>query len=104
MRSGDLTPVDVPQVEAEAIRDRSRAREALIRALKTAKCRLNAFLRRQDIRSTGRARWGLAHLRWLSEMGCPTPAPQSVFQAAVRAVNEHTECRQRRESGAVRVA
>jgi transposase len=52
-------------------------------------------LRRQDIRYTGRATWGPAHLRWLSEVVCPTPAPQIVFQEYVRAVTEHTERLQR---------
>ena len=55
MRSGDLTPVYVPQVEDEALRDLSRAREDALRDLKTAKPRLKAFLRRHAIRSTGRA-------------------------------------------------
>jgi transposase len=43
MRSGDLTPVDVPQVEDEAIRDLTRAREETIGAIKAAKSRLKAF-------------------------------------------------------------
>jgi transposase len=97
MRSGDLTPVYVPQVEDEAIRDLSRAREDTIRDLKAAKFRLKAFLLRHDIRYTGRATWSPAHLRWLSEVVCPTPAQQIVFQAYVRAVNEHTERLQRLE-------
>jgi transposase len=97
MRSGDLTPVDVPAVEDEALRDRCRARADVIRDLKAAKFRLKACLLRQDIRSTGRATWGPAHLRWLSEVVCPTPAPQIVFQAYVRAVTEHTERLQRLE-------
>jgi transposase len=95
MRSGDLTPVYVPKVEDEAIRDLSRAREDVIRDLKAAKFRLKAFLLRQDIRYTGRATWGPAHLRWLSEVVCPTPAQHIVFQEDVRAVNEHTERLQR---------
>ena len=97
MRSGDLTPVYVPTVEDEAIRDLSRAREDTIRDLKAAKFRLKAFLLRQDIRYTGRATWGPAHLRWLSEVVCPTPAQQIVFQEYVRAVTEHTERLQRLE-------
>jgi transposase len=97
MRSGDLTPVYVPTVEDEAIRDLSRAREDALRDLKTAKFRLKAFLLRQDIRYTGRATWGPAHLRWLSEVVCPTPAQQIVFQEYVRAVTEHTERLQRLE-------
>jgi transposase len=97
MRSGDLTSVYVPTVEDEAIRDLSRAREDAIRDLKAAKFRLKAFLLRHDIRYSGRAAWGPAHLRWLSEVVCPTPAQQIVFQEYVRAVNEHTERLQRLE-------
>jgi transposase len=97
MRSGDLTPVYVPNVEDEAIRDLSRAREDAIGDLKAAKFRLKAFLLRQDIRYTGRAAWSSAHLRWLSEVVCPTPAQQIVFQEYVRAVTEHTERLQRLE-------
>lgn len=68
MRSGDLTPVYVPAVEDEAIRDLSRAREDAIRDLKAAKSRLKAFLLRQDLRYEGRATWGqpicAGSLRW----------------------------------------
>jgi transposase len=94
-RSGDLTAVYIPKVEDEAIRDLARAREDAISDLKDAKFRLKAFLLRHDIRYGGRANWGPAHLRWLSEVVCPTPAQQIVFQEYVRAVHEHTERLQR---------
>jgi transposase len=97
MRAGDLTPVYVPTVEDEAIRELPRAREEALRDLTSAKFRLNAFLLRQDIRYTGRATWGPAHLRWLSEVVWAPPAQQLVFQEDVRAVNEHTERLQRLE-------
>jgi transposase len=97
MRSGDLTPVYVPKVEDEAIRHLCRAREDALRDLKAAKLRLKAFLLRHDIRYTGQATWNPAHLRWLSEVVCPTPSQQIVFQEYVRAVNEHTERLQRLE-------
>src|SRR6266511_945543 len=84
-RSGDLTAVYVPKVEDEAIRDLTRAREDAISDLKDAKCRLKALLLRQDSRSVGRATWGPAHLRWLSEVGCPPPAQPIVCQEDVRA-------------------
>jgi transposase len=74
-------PVDVPKVADDAIRDLCRAREDALRARKAANFRLNAFVRRHDIRSTGRATWSPAPLRWLSEGVCPTPAQQMVFQA-----------------------
>jgi transposase len=74
-RSGDLT----------------RAREDALGDLKAAKFRLKAFLLRHDIRYTGSANWGPAPLRWLSEVICPTPSQQIVFQEYVRAVTEHTK-------------
>jgi len=91
MRSGDLTPVDVPTVEDEASRDLTRAREDTIGDLKAATFRLKAFLLRHDSRDTRRATWSPAHRRWLSEVVCATPAQPIVFQEYVRAVNEHTE-------------
>jgi transposase len=97
MRSGALTPVYVPTADDEAIRDLTRAREDALRDLKAAKFRLKAFLLRHDIHYTGRATWGPAHLRWLAEVVCPTPAQQIVFQEYVRAVNEHAERLQRLE-------
>src|SRR5262245_50295183 len=42
LRSGDLTPVYVPAVEDEAIRDLVRAREDALKDLKAAKVRLKA--------------------------------------------------------------
>ncbi len=97
MRSGDLTPVYVPAVDDEAIRDLSRAREDTLRDLKAAKLRLKVFLLRHDIRYTGRAHWSPAHLRWLSEVVCPTPAQHIVFQAYVQTVTEQTARLQRLE-------
>jgi transposase len=97
MRSGDLPPVSVPKVEDAAMRDLCRAREDGLRALKAAKLRLQAFLLRHDIRSTGQATWNPAPLRWLSEVVCPTPAQPIVFHEYVRAVNAQTERLQRLE-------
>jgi transposase len=95
LRSGDLTPVDVPAGADAASRDLSRAREETLHELKTAKLRLHALLLRPDSRSTGRAPGGPAPLRWLSAVVGPTPAPPIVFHASVRAVTEPPERRQR---------
>jgi transposase len=94
-RSSDLTAVDVPEVEEAAIRDLTRAREDTSRDLTSAKFRLKAFVLRHDLRYTGRAPGGPAHLRWLSEVVCPTPTQPIVFHADVRAVTEHTARLQR---------
>jgi transposase len=90
MRSGDLTPVSVPALDAEPSRDLSRARAETLRDLKAAQLRRKACLLRHDIRSIGRAHWSPAHLRWRSEVVCPTPAQQIVLQADVQTVTEQT--------------
>jgi len=43
------------------------------------------------------ANWSPAHLRWLSEVICPTPAQQMVFQEDVQTVTEQTTRLQRLE-------
>ena len=43
LRWGDLTPVSIPSVEDEAIRDLGRAREDALKDGKAAKVRLKAF-------------------------------------------------------------
>jgi transposase len=81
----------VPAVDDEALRDLSRAREETLRDLQAAKLRLKAFVLRHDSRSTGRATWRPAHLRWLSAVVCPTPAQQIVFQAYVQTVTAQSD-------------
>src|SRR5436309_13133923 len=85
-------------MEDVAIRDLSRGRENAMRDLKATKHRLKAFLLRQDIRYEGRANWNAAHLRWRSEVVCPTRAQQIVFQEYVRAVTAQHERLQRLET------
>jgi len=93
-RAGDLTPIYIPNVEDEAIRDLSRAREDAMLEQKAARQRLKSFLLRLDIRYEGTANWNEAHLRWLAELVLPTPAQQVVFQEYVNTV---TECTHRHE-------
>jgi len=90
-RSGDLTPVYVPSVEDEAVRDLCRARDAARVTLKAAKLRLKSFLLRLGLNYVGRADWNEAHKRYLAKVVCPTPAQQIVFQESIRAVNEQVE-------------
>jgi transposase len=91
LRSGDLTPVHVPTVEDEAIRDLCRARDAARLTLKNAKLRLQAFLLRLGRQYVGRADWTDAHRRYLAKGVCPTAAQQIVFQESVRAVDEQVD-------------
>ena len=91
LRSGDLTPVYVPTVEDEAIRDLCRARDATRVTLRAAKLRLKSFLLRLGLHYTGRANWTAAHRRYLAKVVCPTPTQQIVFQEFILAVDEQVE-------------
>ncbi len=88
MRSGDLTPVYVPDVADEAIRDLTRAREDALTDLKPAKFRLKAFLLRHDIATRARPT-GEPPSGWLAEVVCDTPAQQIVFQEYLVALPTH---------------
>jgi transposase len=96
-RAGALTPVSVPAVAEEAIRDLARAREAALGDLHAARCRLTALLLRHAIRYAGRANWSAEPGRFLARLVLPTPAPPIVCQEDVRTVSERTGLRQRLE-------
>ena len=87
MRSGDLTPVSVPQVEDEAMRDLSGPVK-----MPSTLSRPRSFGSKPSSAAGhaihGRVTWGPGHLRWLSEVVCPTPVQQIVFQEYVRMVTE----------------
>jgi transposase len=97
LRSRDLTPVYVPSVEDEAVRDLCRARDAARITLRAAKQRLLLFLLRLGLNYTGRTNWNAAHRRYLAKVVCPTPAQQIVFQELVLSVDEQVERIQRIE-------
>jgi transposase len=65
-RSGDLTPVWVPDAEHEALRDLVRAREAAKTDQTRARHRLSKFLLRRGRRAPkGVKRWTQKHLDWV---------------------------------------
>lgn len=88
-RSGDLTPVWVPDQEQEAMRDLTRAREDMKAIERTCKQRLNAFLLRYGRHyAAGKSRWTQAHFRWLETVKFAVPVQQIVFQEYVDAVKQ----------------
>lgn len=88
LRMGDLTPVHVPDVVDEAMRDLVRAWGAAKHDLRQAKQRLKAFLLMHDVRYAGTAKWGPAHRRWLSEFVFPAPWSQLAFEEHRRAIED----------------
>jgi len=92
LRSGDLTPVWVPDEEHEAFRDLVRARaDAKVDALR-AKHRLSKFLLRRGVRPPHGVRaWTERHWSWLGEIRLEEPSAQIVladYLSVVRAAEE----------------
>lgn len=90
LRAGELTAVQVPAGEQEALRDLCRAREDAKQAELVARQRLLAFLLRHALSYAGK-NWSAAHLRWLADQQLPSATQQVVFEEYVRTVREATE-------------
>ncbi len=87
-RSGDLTSVHVPAPEDEAMRDLTRAREDVVKAQRTARQVLLAFLLRHGHRYSGRTYWSKAHWAWIAAIKMPHRAQQIALQEYIHAVQE----------------
>ena len=91
LRSGDLTPVVIPDAQDEAIRDLSRARQDAVRARLKVRQQLKAMLLRHGKRFPGKTSWGAAHERYLARVGFDHPAQQIAFAEYRTAVMESHE-------------
>jgi len=80
LRSGDLTPVWVPDEAHEALRDLVRDRDDAKQDLLRAKHRLSKFLLRHGIHPpAGVQAWSRAHEAWLNRLALDQRADQVVF-------------------------
>jgi transposase len=71
-RAGDLTPVRVPSVDEEAVRDVVRCRATLQRECLKSKHYILKFLARRGHVYRGGTHWKTPHLRWLQLLGSET--------------------------------
>ena len=86
LRSGDLTPVWVPDQEQERMRDLSRARDDMKGQERKARQQLNAFLLRHGHHwSSGKKRWTPAHETWLAGLKMDHPWQQVVLEEYIDA-------------------
>jgi transposase len=91
LRSGDLTPIAVPETDTEAMRDLVRARDAAKRAERAARQQLTSFLLRHGRRYPGKKTWTEAHDKWLRGQVFDNEAHRRVLDDALRVVYEATE-------------
>ncbi|BBO89131.1 IS110 family transposase [Desulfosarcina ovata] len=88
-RSGELTPVYVPDQADEALRDLVRARKDIQISLRKVKQQINAFLLRQGINYPGKSKWSKAHLNWLADLKMPHPAQHIALTEYLDAMGDH---------------
>jgi transposase len=92
LRSGDLTPVWVPDEAHEALRDLTRAREAAKQDLLRVRHRLSKLLLRLEIAPpVGVRRWSRKHRAWLGGLRLKQPLQQLVLEDALLAVDQVAE-------------
>lgn len=85
-RSGDLTPVWVPDETHEAMRDLVRARLDAVMQLMRARQQMLAFLLRHGRSYTAGKNWTQRHRAWLAGQTFDQPAHHIVFQDYLEAV------------------
>lgn len=92
LRAGELTTVWVPDVEQEAMRDLTRARDDMKSQERKARQQLNAFvLRHGQHWPRGKARWTQTHYHWLESIRFDQLYLQIVLQEYVDAVKAATQ-------------
>jgi len=87
-RSGELTAVYVPTAEDEAMPDLTRGRADAVKAHRTSRQVLLAFLLRHCYRYNGLSYWSKAHWNWIADIKMPHRAQQITLQEYVHAVQE----------------
>jgi transposase len=88
-RSGDLTPVYVPDETDEALRDLVRTRKDISIAMRKVKQQINAFVLRHGLSYPGKTKWSKAHLNWLKELKMLHPAQQIALTEYLDTVENH---------------
>ena len=98
LRSGDLTPVWVPNEDQEALRDLIRAREEAVRDCTRKKQQLSKFLLRLGhYPPPGVKAWSARYFAWLKELPLAQEAHRVLLAEYLRALEEATARRKRLE-------
>jgi transposase len=87
-RSGDLTPIWVPDTAHEAIRDLVRARITAMEMTKKYRQHLQGFLLRHGRIFQGRSSWTKAHLKWIRGLEFEHPAHYILIEENLAAIRD----------------
>jgi len=86
LRAGELTPVYIPDVRDEAIRDLCRARTDAVDDRRRSRHRLKGFLLRHGYHYQGKSSWSAAHERYLRELVLPHPAMKVILEEYLQGI------------------
>jgi transposase len=89
-RSGDLSPIVIPDEVSEAIRDLERARDDAKKVEHVTRHQLSKFLLRNGRRYPGRTTWNEAHRAWIRAQTFAEPAQRHVLVDGLAAVESAT--------------
>jgi transposase len=91
LRSGDLTPIFVPDKTTEAMRDLERSRDDAKKAERVARQQLSKFLLRHGRRYDGKSAWTTKHLEWVRKQQFEQKAQQRVLVDYLKTVEDTSE-------------
>ncbi len=91
LRSGDLTPVHIPDPNDEVIRDVCRGRTDAVNERQRCQKQLGAFLLRNGYHYTGSTRWTQKHMTYLRDLVLPDPAQKLVREEYLQRIDFMTQ-------------
>lgn len=90
-RSGNLTPVHIPDESDEVIRDLCRARTDAVDDSRRSRQRLLSFLLRNGHHYTGKSHWTAAHMRYLRELVLQDPAQKMILEEYLQTIDNNMQ-------------
>ncbi len=91
LRSGDLTPIWIPDERSESLRDLFRARHQSKKIQRTVRLRLSHFLLRHQRCYPGKTNWTNMHLDWIRSQTFEQEAQNRVLRESLQCVEETTQ-------------
>jgi transposase len=98
LRAGELTAVWVPDERHEAMRDLSRARQAVKKDLQGKRQQISSLMLRLGRISPGKTTWGPAHLKWLMAQKLAHREQRIAFEELLEGIRQEGERLERLEN------
>src|SRR6201997_2610074 len=97
LRAGELTAVWVPDERHEAMRDLSRARQAVKKDLQGKRQQISSLMLRLGRIYPGKTTWGPAHMRWLISQKLEHREQRIAFEELLERIRQESERMERLE-------